>query len=68
LEEEAIKIILLNQAHIKTGMGSCIEIMEYFFKKANIEYKIITLSYDNRLDEYASETYKDLIFHFMGNI
>lgn len=59
-----MKIILLNQQHIKTGVGSYIEIMENFFKKANIEYKIITLSYDNRLDEYAGEIYKGFNFPF----
>jgi glycosyltransferase involved in cell wall biosynthesis len=64
LEEEAMKIILLNQMHIKTGIGSYIEIMKNFFKKANIEYKIITLSYDNRLDEYSGEIYKGFDFPF----
>jgi glycosyltransferase involved in cell wall biosynthesis len=59
-----MKIILLNQAHRKTGIGNYIEIMENFFKKANIEYKILTLSYDNRLDEYAGEICKGFDFPF----
>ena len=59
-----MKVILLNQMHIKTGIGNYIEIMENFFKKTGIEYKILTLSYDNRLDEYPGEIYRGFNFPF----
>lgn len=59
-----MKIILLNQAHIKTGIGEYIENMAEFFKQYNIENKIITLSYDNRSDEYLGQVYKGIDFPF----
>lgn len=59
-----MKIILLNQMHKKTGIGEYIETMEAFFKYNNIENKIITLSYDNRIDEYYGNIYKGFDFPF----
>lgn len=57
-----MKVLLLNQMHRKTGIGSYIEVMEKFFSYKDIHYKIITLSYDNQIKDYFGDVYKGLNF------
>jgi len=57
-----MKVLLLNQMHRKTGIGSYIEVMENFFRSMDIDYKIITLAYDNQVIDYHDDVYQGFNF------
>lgn len=57
-----MKVLLLNQMHRKTGIGSYIETMENSFISMDIDYKIITLAYDNQVENYYGDVYQGFNF------